>query len=66
MQKEPPMNDAANNDIPQIDDIEIKHVAHNRKGFALGSVLAAEWVKGKKGWSRRIRKTMGKDKSYCK
>lgn len=32
-----------------IDDIEIKHTAHNRKGFALGAVLAAEFVKGKKG-----------------
>jgi 4-hydroxy-tetrahydrodipicolinate reductase len=32
-----------------IDDIEIKHVAHNRKGFALGAVLAAEWLKDKKG-----------------
>jgi 4-hydroxy-tetrahydrodipicolinate reductase len=33
----------------EIDDIEIKHTAHNRYGFALGSVLAAEWLKGKKG-----------------
>jgi 4-hydroxy-tetrahydrodipicolinate reductase len=32
-----------------IDDIEIKHVAHNRKGFALGAVMAAEWVRDKKG-----------------
>lgn len=32
-----------------IDDIEIKHVAHNRKGFALGAVLAAEWLRDKKG-----------------
>lgn len=32
-----------------IDTIEIKHTAHNRKGFALGSVLAAEWIKGKTG-----------------
>jgi 4-hydroxy-tetrahydrodipicolinate reductase len=32
-----------------IDDIEISHVAHNRKGFALGAVLAAEWIQGKKG-----------------
>jgi 4-hydroxy-tetrahydrodipicolinate reductase len=32
-----------------IDDIEIKHTAHNRKGFALGAVLAAEFVNGKKG-----------------
>ena len=33
----------------EIDSIEIKHTAHNRKGFALGAVLAAEFIKGKKG-----------------
>ena len=33
----------------EIDDIEIIHTAHNRKGFALGAVLAAEFIKGKKG-----------------
>lgn len=32
-----------------IDDIEIKHTAHNRKGFAAGAVLAAEFLAGKKG-----------------
>lgn len=32
-----------------IDDIEIIHTAHSRKGFALGAVLAAEFLKGKKG-----------------
>ncbi|TAL60908.1 MAG: 4-hydroxy-tetrahydrodipicolinate reductase [Bacteroidetes bacterium] len=32
-----------------IDDIEIMHKAHNRKGFAMGAVLAAEFIKGKKG-----------------
>ncbi|HEY1039430.1 MAG TPA: 4-hydroxy-tetrahydrodipicolinate reductase [Bacteroidia bacterium] len=32
-----------------IDDIEIMHKAHNRKGFALGAVLAAEFSFGKKG-----------------
>ena len=32
-----------------VDFIEIKHVAHNREGFALGAVLAAEWVQNKKG-----------------
>ena len=32
-----------------IDIIEIKHEAKNRKGFALGAVLAAEWLHGKKG-----------------
>jgi 4-hydroxy-tetrahydrodipicolinate reductase len=25
------------------------HKAHNRKGFALGAVIAAEYIKGKKG-----------------
>jgi 4-hydroxy-tetrahydrodipicolinate reductase len=33
----------------EIDDIEIKHTAHNRKGFALGAVVAAEWLVDKKG-----------------
>lgn len=33
----------------EIDNIEITHTAHNRKGFAFGSVLAAEFVKDKKG-----------------
>ena len=32
-----------------IDDIEIKHTAHNRKGFALGAVIAAEFLHNKKG-----------------
>ena len=32
-----------------IDDIEIIHTAHNRKGFATGAVLASEFVKGKMG-----------------
>ena len=31
------------------DAIEIKHTAHNREGFALGAVIAAEWIVGKKG-----------------
>src|ERR1043166_8414616 len=33
----------------EIDDIEIMHKAHNRRGFALGAVLAAEFIAGKKG-----------------
>lgn len=33
----------------EIDDIEIRHTAHNRSGFALGAVLAAEYMKGKTG-----------------
>ena len=32
------------------DTIEIKHTARNREGFALGSLLAAEWLNGKKGF----------------
>lgn len=32
-----------------VDFIEIKHVAHNREGFALGAIVAAEWIIGKKG-----------------
>ena len=32
-----------------IDDIEIVHTAHSRKGFALGAVLAAEYIADKKG-----------------
>ncbi|MES2811708.1 MAG: 4-hydroxy-tetrahydrodipicolinate reductase [Bacteroidota bacterium] len=33
----------------QVDQIEIKHTAHSREGFALGAVIAAEWLAGKKG-----------------
>lgn len=33
----------------EIDDIELKHTAHSRKGFALGAVMAAEWVRDKRG-----------------
>lgn len=32
-----------------IDEITLSHSAKNRKGFALGAVLAAEWMVGKKG-----------------
>ncbi len=32
-----------------IDTISIKHEAHSRQGFALGAVVAAEWLVGKKG-----------------
>ena len=32
-----------------IDDLEIIHTAHNRKGFATGAVLAAEFLHNKKG-----------------
>lgn len=33
----------------EVDTIEIKHTAHNRDGFALGAVIAAEWIVGKQG-----------------
>ena len=32
-----------------VDTIEIKHTAFNREGFALGAVIAAEWLVNKKG-----------------
>jgi len=32
-----------------VDGITLSHEAHNRDGFALGSVIAAEWIVGKKG-----------------
>ena len=32
-----------------VDSIEIKHTAHNRNGFALGAVVAAEWLHNKTG-----------------
>lgn len=34
----------------EVDSIEFKHTAHNRNGFALGAVLAAEWIEGRKGF----------------
>jgi len=46
------------NDVPgthivsyqsEIDTIELVHTAHSRTGFALGAVLVAEWLPGKKG-----------------
>lgn len=33
----------------EVDSIEIIHTAKNRHGFAIGSILAAEWLLGKKG-----------------
>lgn len=33
----------------EVDTIKIEHEAHSREGFALGSVVAAEWLLGKKG-----------------
>jgi len=33
----------------EVDEIEIKHTAYSRNGFALGAVIAAEWIQGKTG-----------------
>lgn len=33
----------------EVDEIEIKHTAYNRNGFALGAVVASEWLADKKG-----------------
>ena len=33
----------------EIDTISISHEAHSRQGFALGAVIAAEWIYAKKG-----------------
>ena len=33
----------------QVDEITIEHKAHNRNGFALGAIIAAEWLKDKTG-----------------
>ena len=33
----------------EVDSIKIEHIAHNRNGFALGAVIAAEWIQYKKG-----------------
>jgi 4-hydroxy-tetrahydrodipicolinate reductase len=35
--------------ISDVDEIEIKHEAKSREGFALGAVLAAEWMQNEKG-----------------
>jgi len=37
------------NYISETDTISIEHIAHNRDGFALGAVMAAEWIVGKSG-----------------
>jgi 4-hydroxy-tetrahydrodipicolinate reductase len=34
----------------EVDNIEFKHKAHSRAGFALGAVLSAEWLQDKKGF----------------
>ncbi len=54
-----PINSERSGEIPgthtiywesEADTIELKHTAHNRKGFALGALLAAEWLMGRKGF----------------
>ncbi len=35
--------------ISEVDEIEIKHTAYSRSGFALGAVVAAEWLSDKVG-----------------
>ncbi|MFN3940258.1 MAG: 4-hydroxy-tetrahydrodipicolinate reductase, partial [Chitinophagales bacterium] len=32
-----------------IDSITLTHTAHNRKGFAMGAIMAAKWIIGKQG-----------------
>jgi len=32
-----------------VDTIEIQHIAHSREGFALGAVIAAEWLQNREG-----------------
>jgi 4-hydroxy-tetrahydrodipicolinate reductase len=32
------------------DTIELTHTARDRRGFASGALLAAQWVHGKRGW----------------
>lgn len=34
----------------EVDQLEFKHTAHSRAGFALGAVVAAEWVQGRTGF----------------
>ncbi len=34
----------------ELDTVSISHSAKSRKGFALGAVIAAEWMKGKTGY----------------
>ncbi|WP_324721464.1 4-hydroxy-tetrahydrodipicolinate reductase [Salinimicrobium sp. HB62] len=33
----------------KVDTIKIEHIAHSRDGFALGAIIAAEWLQNKKG-----------------
>ncbi|WP_266365649.1 4-hydroxy-tetrahydrodipicolinate reductase [Tellurirhabdus rosea] len=35
--------------VSDVDTLEIRHEAHSRQGFALGAVVAAEWLAGRSG-----------------
>ncbi|MBQ0770159.1 MAG: 4-hydroxy-tetrahydrodipicolinate reductase [Bizionia sp.] len=35
--------------VSAVDTLEIKHTAHSREGFALGAIVAAEWLVNKSG-----------------
>ena len=37
------------NYLSKVDEISIKHEAFKRDGFALGAIIAAEWLIDKKG-----------------
>jgi 4-hydroxy-tetrahydrodipicolinate reductase len=40
--------------VSDVDELELRHDAFSRRGFALGAVRAAEWVAGKSGaWEFR-------------
>lgn len=34
----------------EADILSLRHEAKSRKGFAMGAVLAAEWLRGRRGW----------------
>jgi len=38
----------------EADVLTLRHEAKSRQGFALGAVLAAEWLQGKSGWHTMI------------
>ncbi len=42
-----------------IDNIDIIHTAHNREGFAMGAVMAAEFLAGKKGGTYSMKDVLG-------
>lgn len=44
----------------EADILTLRHEAKSRQGFALGAVLAAEWLQGKRGW-HEMTEVMGID-----